>query len=333
MSVVREIIDSFPLREDTQFVARKEALLFQGPEIQTMKLWTDHELLKVIHFPPVFSPEAFSPPRCVFEGSHLRVEWQKLSGRGMVYHRNVDCDELSFQIYGERTLFTELGTVELAPGDFSRIPVGISHDNFGREETHVLFYVTAPVTECEDPVRASEKIIPPYTGWPACASGAYGEVITQELGAVGTDVAAYLVDEELLLQGDPHDERSIQVLRADDTTCETIWLYRSDLVWIGSTTLKSEDGRTYRRHLCATEIQYQVSGQRTLVTQRGTVTLLPGDFIEIPQGCAFTSIAGEESKHISVLSALPTPTTAKHSRQAEPSSVEFLEAKRRTLNF
>src|SRR5947199_7404845 len=56
--------------------------------------------------------------------------------------------------------------------------------------------------------------------------------------------------------------------------------------------------RSYIRRLGADEIQYQVDGTRTLVTQRGVVTLEPGDFVTIPRGCAQASVSTGRSRHL-----------------------------------
>ncbi|WP_328483404.1 hypothetical protein OHS71_35500 [Streptomyces sp. NBC_00377] len=43
------------------------------------------------------------------------------------YRRTLDADEIQYQARGHRTLITQRGIVDLKPGDFVRIPLGISH--------------------------------------------------------------------------------------------------------------------------------------------------------------------------------------------------------------
>ncbi|KAB8213579.1 hypothetical protein BDV33DRAFT_184482 [Aspergillus novoparasiticus] len=106
------------------------------------------------------------------------------------YHRNMDVDEISLQVHGERTLMTELGTVELRPGDWSRIPVGIAHDNYGRKEIHLLFYIVAPVVEAGSITSTSERKEVPFDGWTASTKAI--EMVTECLGARGCDLAVSL---------------------------------------------------------------------------------------------------------------------------------------------
>lgn len=111
-----------PLRS----IDRDEHLLLASPYPSKLpiKLWNDHELLPVVHFPQEYVEQRFAPPRGVYENGQLRIEWQVMNGRQPFYHRNCDVDEISYQIDGERTLMTELGVIEHRPGEFSRIPRG-----------------------------------------------------------------------------------------------------------------------------------------------------------------------------------------------------------------
>ena len=43
------------------------------------------------------------------------------------YRRTLDADEIQYQAHGHRTLITQRGILDLEPGDFVRIPLGISH--------------------------------------------------------------------------------------------------------------------------------------------------------------------------------------------------------------
>lgn len=305
MTIVTELIDALPYHETIRKVDRNEHLLLKKPEPGAMKLWHDYDMLGVIHFPQNYIPSKFAPPIGVYECDNLRLEFQKMNARQPFYHRNADVDEISYQVTGPRTLMTEIGSVELRPGDFSRIPVGVAHDNYGREEVHLLFYIHAPVKENCPSTKTSKHVVPPFEGWEAKPAN---EIMTECLGAPGRDIAVSMTDEEMLLNTPirSKSDEAIQVLQAKEAGPETEWMYKSAHVWIGSTHVKDAEGKTYRRHCRAEEIQYQVSGRRTLVTQRGTVTLEPADFVSIPNGCAFTDVASGESTHITVLSAYRT---------------------------
>ena len=75
--------------------------------------------------------------------------------------------------------------------------------------------------------------------------------------------------------------------------------------------------RRYRRTLDADEIQYQVRGHRTLVTQRGVVELGPGDFVRIPLGLAHASVVSEPGEYVVLLSHRELPQVAETTRTAE----------------
>jgi len=138
-------------------------------------------------------------------------------------------------------------------------------------------------------------------------------------------VAISPIDELLLLEQAARETDRIHVLRAAEDTTGTTWLYRSKQVMIGRTHRPIADGREYRRHLDVDEIQYQISGRRTLVTQRGTLRLEPVDFVRIPVGCAFTSLHAEASAHITLVSTFPIPQFAPASKKAEPITAAALE--------
>ncbi|EHY54477.1 hypothetical protein HRR83_004402 [Exophiala dermatitidis] len=364
-SIVTEHLDQFPDEQgdgDNRVLSirRDEVLLFEHPTLKGIKL-LEHTPLEVVHFPLEFSPQQFSPPRGVYESDFLRVEWQQMNSfRQPFYHRNADVDELSYQVCGERTLMTEYGTVELRPGDFSRIPVRVAHDNFGRQGIHLLFYIPAPVRECVKVNRTAGPKIPPFDGWQAAT---VTEVMTNCLGGPHCDIAAAKADENLLLKHAEtiRDDEYIRVLRSDGTdengvtaapgqsvlvaghsSPGPLWLYKSADVWIGSTRTKpkaedhvkngngagagNEDGIVYRRHSRVEEIQCQITGSRTLITQRGIVQLHPGDFVNIPVGVAFTdhvdgdAASNGESHHISILTRHPCPPKAQVVRQASPAT-------------
>ncbi|MFE9789661.1 hypothetical protein ACFYO7_30230 [Nocardia salmonicida] len=142
MSVVIEDVTIMTSDQPLRSIERDEHNLLTAPHPSKMpvKLWRDHPPLTVAHFPQEYQPRPFAPPRGVYENEQIRIEWQTMDNRQPFYHRNCDVDEISYQIEGERTLMTELGVIEHRPGEFSRIPRGVSHDNYGpgREPPAVL---------------------------------------------------------------------------------------------------------------------------------------------------------------------------------------------------
>lgn len=309
-----------PLRS----IERDEVLLLSPPHPNKMpiKLWHDHEPLSVITYGQQYEARPFAPPRGVYENAGVRIEWQTMDNRQPFYHRNCDVDEISYQIDGDRTLMTECGVVEHRPGEFSRIPRGVAHDNYGRRESHLLFYIPAPVTELVDPDRSSEAVMPPFEGWEA---GPWNEAITQCMGTVGHDIAVFPVDEQQLLDRVHQETERITVLRGSTAPGRT-WLYWAPGVRLGTVTTLPEgtDARRYLRTLDADEIQYQVSGTRTLFTQRGVVEMKPGDFVRIPLGISHSSIARDPSTHISLLSHVELPQVAETTRVADPFDPDLL---------
>ena len=324
MKKVIEILDAYPIEDFEEEIVRNEETFFSKPRLGPVKL-LEHDLLSVVHFPAVFQPTKFAPPRGIYECDHIRLEWQIMAGfRQPFYHRNADVDEMSYQVCGDRTLMTEHGTVEITPGDFTRIPVGVAHDNFGRDEIHLLFYVPSPVRECGSVTRQGKLSIPPFDGWVAKP---VAEVMTECLGGPECDVAAFMADEELLLEHASRIEEKdmIKVLRADDSE-GTSWVYKAQDVWIGATRSSSTSQVKYRRHRACDEIQCQMKGKRTLVTQRGTVELVPGDYVSIPKGVAFSDIVQDESSvHITVLTRYPAPAKTAVAKSAVPTTFENIQ--------
>lgn len=322
MPIVSEYFDALPTDGPAWELERDERLLFQVPDHPMGRSWKDLSPLPVYHFPATYEPLKFAPPRGVFEGPYLRLEWQNMNGRQPFYHRNTDVDEISYQVCGERTLMTELGTVELRPGDLVALPLGVAHDNYGREDIHLLFYLHGPSRKLAETVASGKYLIPPFEGW---SDKPQIEVITHCLGAGHCDVAVSMADEALLLKAAERNKEVLEVVRGGGAPGETEWLYAAERVWIGTTTLSATKQRKYRRHRCADEIQYQASGNRTLITQRGMAHLEPGDFVCIPFGCAFASIAEGPSRHLSILTTEPTPAVPEPVRHADPDVWSFLE--------
>ena len=168
MATVTQILDALPEAPTEITVQRREDLLLTWPAPTSRELWREMEPLAAAHFPTDFTPNLaprgcyFAPTRNPYIGKTLRVQWQQMDERQPFYHRDMDVEELSYQVSGERTLMTEVGTAELRPGDFSRIPVGIAHDNYGRKAVHLLFYVVAPVSDVGSNVTVAKRKEVPF---------------------------------------------------------------------------------------------------------------------------------------------------------------------------
>jgi len=323
MSTVTELIDVFGQDASGVGLQRCEELLLAHP-LPGMGPQREHPLLQAAHFPPGFEVQPFSPPRGVVENPFLRVEWQTMAGRQPFYHRNCGVDEIAYQVDGERTLMTELGTVDLLPGDFVRLPDGVAHDNLGRRDVHLLFYVPGPARELQAAARESELRMPPFRGWePATVN----ELITHGVGGPGQDVVMSPADEQLLLEHARRDTRRLGVLNPGGGA-GTTWLYRAPDVLLGQVVSQHSDGAHYVRHRDADELQYQVAGTRMLVTQRGCLQLVAGDFVCIPKAVAFTSIHGGPSTHLALLSTRPLALVAAHksARRLTPDDLRDLRA-------
>ncbi|NRQ32176.1 hypothetical protein HII36_10055 [Nonomuraea sp. NN258] len=305
--MIEEHIHAFPFDRPPRVLHRQEELLLADPLPRPGRTF-DFPLIEAVHFEPSYVPGPFGPPRGVYESDFIRVEWQTMNNRQGFYHRNCDVDEMSYQVCGERTLITELGSVEHRPGDFSRIPVSVAHDNFGREDIHLLFYVPAPVTELGEAVRESQAAFPPFPGWEPVITN---ELTTECLGGPEHHVVMAPTDERVLLEQVHRESDRIRVQRAD----RTAWLYRSADILLGKVVADSSDGLVYTRNRDADEVHYQISGHRTLVTQRGTLELEPGDFVRIPVGVAFTSIHDTRNEYLRLASARAIPQLAKATKQ------------------
>lgn len=323
MGTVHERFETFPFDAPPRVFVRREELLLAEPLTPPdgRKRWRDHPEIQVVHFPPEYVAQPFAHPRGVYESDFMRLEWQTMNNRQPFYHRNCDVDEMSYQVTGVRSLMTDLGSVDLVPGDFSRLPVGVAHDNFGREDIHILFYVPAPVAEAHPHYRTSEVTTPPFEGWEPVVTN---ELITECLAGPGHDVVMAPTDELALLEHAKEESERLRILKPADAA-GTTWLYTSSHVLIGRTFNASSDGRVYRRIRNADEIQYQLDGRRTLVTQRGTVALEPGDFVRIPVGVAFASVHHGPSAHLTVASARELPQVAETTKTAERLPADEIE--------
>ncbi len=321
--IVEEQLLKFPFdKAPVMVLRRREALLLEPPLEGTRKRFRDHPPLQVVHFPPSFVDMPFGHPRGVYESERIRLEWQTMPNhRQPFYHRGTGTDEMSYQVDGRRVLMTDLGSVELHPGDFTRLAEGVAHDNYGMGDIHILFYIPSPVSDRLAAYRTAELAIPPFEGW---TPQVMNEQISEGLGGPGTDIAGMQIDEELLLRHAETTDERLQILRPDPTAQGTTWVYQSASVLIGRTCQASSDGRTYVRHLDVDEIQYQISGTRTLVSQRGVIDIEPGDFVSIPRGCAFTSIHAEPSAQLTLCSRHPIPQVGDTARTAVPATAQAI---------
>lgn len=333
MTEVREHLDVFPFVTSPRILRRSEpALLSRARPGPIGPLWSEALPIDVVHFDQTYASGPFAAPRFLYEGLHGRIEWQQMDFRQPFYHRNLDVDEMSYQIAGDRTLMTEYGTAELRPGDFVRIPAGVCHDNWGRQESHILWYLPEPCLEQLPASRVAQALIPPFEGWQAAT---VNELITDCMGSAGGhDTAAQRSDERLILEDAlSHDER-LAVVRPPSVapagdgprTIEWVWTGASSSVGMVSTSLSA--GLDYIRHRNADEIQYQVSGNRLLVTQLGVVEVVPGDFVRIPVGVAFTSISTGPGRYIATISYHRLPRVHQASRESELWSADDVESRR-----
>ncbi|GAB7003469.1 hypothetical protein JCM18899A_09400 [Nocardioides sp. AN3] len=287
-------------RDETQMYAKAVA----GPfgEVATAT-----ELVEVIHIDPAYTPGEFGPPKVLFAAPRARIEWQQMDNRQPHFHRNLDVDEMSYQISGERTLMSEHGTVELRPGDFVRLPVGVCHDNWGREESHILWYTPDGMEEQQPADRFGQVLVPPFEGWVAAV---VNEALTDCLGAPEHVIVAQRADERLILEDALTHEDRLAVVRFDEEGQHdgeqpptARWIWRDNLTRVGVVDYGPTPGLVYERHGDADEIQYQVSGHRLLTTQHGVVFVEPGDFVRIPVGVAFTTMSESPGRYIATVSA------------------------------
>jgi mannose-6-phosphate isomerase-like protein (cupin superfamily) len=333
MTQVREHLDVFPFATAPRVLRRVESNLLTRAQPGPMgPLWSEVVPIDVVHFDQTYTKQPFAAPRFLYEGLHGRIEWQQMDFRQPFYHRNLDVDEMSYQIAGDRTLMTEYGTAELRTGDFVRIPVGVCHDNWGRQESHILWYLPEPCLERLPAQRTTQALIPPFEGWQAAT---VNELITDCMGSAGGhDTAAQRSDERLILEDAlSHNERLAVVRPSSEASTgdgprNIEWIWTGASSSIGMVNSGVSAGLDYIRHRNADEIQYQASGHRLLVTQHGVVEVVPGDFARIPIGVAFTSISTEPNRYIATVSYHRLPRVYEASRESELWSAQDVESRR-----
>lgn len=85
---------------------------------------------------PTFRPFDFliapNQPLVFLSASTNRAVVEALRGTQPLFHRNADFDELHFQIAGDTTYETELGTLTAKPAELTLIPSAIAHRATGR---------------------------------------------------------------------------------------------------------------------------------------------------------------------------------------------------------
>lgn len=330
MGTVSELFDVFPFDTVPRNLKRDELALL-SPAVPGMPgvRWDPIPPLDVIHFPQEYIDGAFVPPRILWEGAKGRIELQQMDFRQPMYHRNLDADEMSFQIFGERTLMTEFGSVELAPGDMVRIPVGVAHDNWGRRAGHMLWYFPAPIHDVGPVDRYTDVLLPPFEGWePAIVN----EVHTDCLGGRHCDRAVQLSDERLILEQGLSEAERLAVMRAEAQGSGTQWVFRGVDHAIGVTETSETDGRVYTRHRNVEEVQYQVEGTRLLVSANGVVEMKPGTFVHVPIGVAFTSIVEGHSKHLTTVTTDKLDCVWPDATQSTTWSLDEIESYRQRVS-
>lgn len=324
MAIVTEVITGEPFDRPVRVVERDEARHLQSPPEAAMRFLSPKMTpLEVIHTATVYEPVEFARPRGIYEGPSIRLEWQTLNGRQPFYHRNADVDEIGYQICGRRALITECGTVDFEVGQFSRIPVGVAHDNYCQDDIHLIFYFHGEAKPCLEPVGHGTYKMPPFEGW---QSRPMVEVTTDAMGGPGGAVSYSMADEDLLLAAAARFDDPLEILQPTGKTGEIEWLYQAPKIWLGHTILPRTTERRYQRNMAAHEMQYQAEGSRTIVSQRGVVTLGPGDFTYIPRGTSYANVADGLSKHISVLSTEHVPAAKEADRVADMDLAAWLAA-------
>ncbi|PTU19746.1 hypothetical protein P175DRAFT_0532691 [Aspergillus ochraceoroseus IBT 24754] len=333
MPMITELIDSIPEASEISHLQHDENLFLQSSDPNDCPMSKDSAPLAAIHSRQDFVTMKFGPPRDIYGGNSLRLEWQQMDNRQPFYHRNGDAYEISYQVSGERTLITGLGSIKLHPGEFCLIPPSVTHDNYGRREVHILFYIFGPVEESGKITGIAELKPTPFDGW---SPQMVTEMYNTGLGETGCDFTTSTLDEVLLTNGrlnnHPQSHLLLTARQPLGLNSEPEWVYKSPSVWIGGWRLEHSPGHVYYRHSLADAIQCQIRGKRLVVSQRGMILMEPGDFISIPRGCAYTSIISDESFHIQILTTNAVIEKAELSKTASEISLQFIQAAREKVS-
>ena len=106
-------------------------------------------------------PAAFSDhwaPKVVerFNGHDVMVV--KVNGE-FVWHKHDETDDFFLVLSGRLTIRLRDGDVVLHPGDLFIVPVGVEHQPFADEETHVLLIEPSGTPNSGDPETAAQRIV------------------------------------------------------------------------------------------------------------------------------------------------------------------------------
>jgi ethanolamine utilization protein EutQ (cupin superfamily) len=100
-------------------------------------------------------------PTWMYGSEHVRLGMVNTApGTQRRYRRTLDADEIQYQANGRRTLITQRGIVELEPGDFVRIPLGVAHASVSDEAGDYFALLShRELPQIKDTARTAE----PYT--------------------------------------------------------------------------------------------------------------------------------------------------------------------------
>ena len=97
-------------------------------------------------------------PRTVatFNGHDVMVV--KVNGE-FVWHKHDDTDDFFLVLSGRLTIRLRDGDVVLNPGDLFVVPVGVEHQPYADEETHVLLIEPSGTPNTGDPETAAQRAV------------------------------------------------------------------------------------------------------------------------------------------------------------------------------
>ena len=97
-------------------------------------------------------------PRTVatFNGHDVMVV--KVKGE-FVWHKHDDTDDFFLVLSGRLTIRLRDGDVVLTPGDLYVVPVGVEHQPYADEETHLLLIEPSGTPNTGDPETAAQRAV------------------------------------------------------------------------------------------------------------------------------------------------------------------------------
>ena len=95
-------------------------------------------------------------PRTVCEYNGHDVMVVKVKGE-FVWHKHDDTDDFFLVLSGRLTIRLHDGDVVLTPGDLFVVPVGLEHQPFADEETHLLLIEPSGTPNTGDPETAAQR--------------------------------------------------------------------------------------------------------------------------------------------------------------------------------